>query len=108
MRRLGREHTREGQLETTAGLQGVMDGVPASRGYRGGFSAALMLKDLHLAAATAETCAAPLHMSRTAEQLYRQVIQCRSGVSKRFVTKLNSANKVLCVDMAVHAGRSGG
>ena len=49
-----------------------MDGVPASRAYQGGFSAGLMLKDLRLAAAAAETCGAPLHMSRTAEQLYKQ------------------------------------
>ncbi len=50
-----------------------MEGVPASRGYSDGFSAALMLKDLRLAATAAQTCAAPLHMGRTAEQLYKQV-----------------------------------
>ena len=60
--------------------QGVMEGVPASRGYSGGFSAALMLKDLRLAATASETCAAPLHMGRAAEQLYKQVTCVRQHV----------------------------
>ncbi len=50
-----------------------MEGVPAAWGYSGGFSAALMLKDLRLAATAAEACSGPLHMGRTAEQLYKQV-----------------------------------
>lgn len=56
------------------GSQGVMEDLPASRGYRGGFSAELMLKDLELAEAAAATCSAPLHMARIAAQLYGQVI----------------------------------
>ncbi|KAK2995687.1 hypothetical protein RJ640_013485 [Escallonia rubra] len=35
-------------------VPGVMDGVPSSRNYDGGFSAKLMAKDINLAAASAE------------------------------------------------------
>ena len=59
-----------------------MPGVPASRGYRGGFSAALMLKDLGLATAAADTCGAPLHMGRRAAQLYKQVQNAFKGYTR--------------------------
>ena len=39
--------------------QGVMEGVPAGRGYSGGFAAELMVKDLGLALAAARACGAP-------------------------------------------------
>lgn len=50
---------------------GVMDGVPASRGYQGGFGVDLMLKDLGLAAEAARQTHQPLPMGALAQQLYQ-------------------------------------
>ena len=50
---------------------GVMDGVPASRGYTGGFGAALMLKDLGLAGDAAAAVGAPVPLGAAAAQFYR-------------------------------------
>lgn len=50
---------------------GVMEGVPASRGYQGGFGVDLMLKDLGLAAEAARQCHQPLPMGALAQQLYQ-------------------------------------
>lgn len=49
---------------------GVMDGVPASRGYTGGFGAALMQKDLGLALDAAKSVNAPLPTGATAFNVY--------------------------------------
>lgn len=51
-------------------VPGVMEGVPSSRGYSGGFSTALMLKDLHLALETGKICDASLPMTKKASELY--------------------------------------
>ena len=50
---------------------GVMDNVPAARGYRGGFGADLMLKDLGLATDAAKQSRQPVVLGAAAEQLYR-------------------------------------
>jgi 3-hydroxyisobutyrate dehydrogenase len=50
---------------------GVMDNVPAARGYAGGFSADLMLKDLGLAADAARQSKQPVVMGAAALQLYQ-------------------------------------
>jgi len=50
---------------------GVMDGVPASRGYQGGFLVDLMAKDLGLALATAESSGSAVPMGSLARNLYR-------------------------------------
>jgi 3-hydroxyisobutyrate dehydrogenase len=50
---------------------GVMDGVPASRGYQGGFLVDLMCKDLGLAMATADACGSAVPMGALARNLYR-------------------------------------
>jgi 3-hydroxyisobutyrate dehydrogenase len=50
---------------------GVMDGVPASRGYTGGFGADLMLKDLGLAADAAKQVRQPVALGAMAQQLYQ-------------------------------------
>lgn len=55
------------------GLQGVMEDVPAARGYAGGFNAALMSKDLRLAQQLAISCHQPFPMGETAARLYQQV-----------------------------------
>lgn len=54
---------------------GVMEGVPSSRGYSGGFSSALMVKDLTLAMEAAERCGSQLPMTEQALALYRQVVE---------------------------------
>ena len=50
---------------------GVMDGVPASRDYQGGFGVDLMLKDLGLAAEAARQSQQSLPMGALAQQLYQ-------------------------------------
>ncbi len=50
---------------------GVMDGVPASRSYEGGFLVDLMAKDLGLAMATAEDSRSSVPMGALAKNLYR-------------------------------------
>eukprot|EP00942_MAST-04A_sp_MAST-4A-sp1_P004388 g4388.t1 len=49
---------------------GVMEGVPASRGYEGGFGSALMQKDLGLVMDAGKTMGTPLPMGASAHQLY--------------------------------------
>lgn len=53
-----------------------MPEVPASRGYSGGFSAALMAKDLRIAMQLAAATQQPLFMGEKAALLYRQVGRC--------------------------------
>jgi 3-hydroxyisobutyrate dehydrogenase len=50
---------------------GVMDGVPASRGYQGGFLVDLMNKDLGLAMETAEASSSSVPLGSLAKNLYR-------------------------------------
>jgi 3-hydroxyisobutyrate dehydrogenase len=50
---------------------GVMEGVPAARGYEGGFLTDLMTKDLGLAMDTAEGSASSVPMGALAKNLYR-------------------------------------
>jgi len=47
--------------------------VPSSRGYRGGFSSRLMVKDLSLVLRAAEHCSAPTPLTEQARGLYEQV-----------------------------------
>jgi len=50
---------------------GVMDNVPASRGYTGGFGTDLMLKDLGLASEAAKQARQPVILGALAQQLYQ-------------------------------------
>jgi 3-hydroxyisobutyrate dehydrogenase len=50
---------------------GVMDDVPAARGYRGGFAADLMLKDLGLAMEAARHSRQTVVLGSAAQQLYQ-------------------------------------
>ncbi len=70
---------RNWALEVYNPWPGVMDNVPASRGYSGGFGTDLMLKDLGLAqeAATAADAATPL--GALARELYQRHSQSGSG-----------------------------
>ena len=49
---------------------GVMENVPASNGYKGGFGSALMQKDLGLVMDAGKAAGAPLPMGGSAHQLY--------------------------------------
>lgn len=70
---------RNWALELYNPWPGVMEGVPAARGYSGGFGVDLMLKDLGLAqqAASAIKCPAPL--GALAQQLYHLHSQAGHG-----------------------------
>ncbi|CAM9136595.1 unnamed protein product [Hapterophycus canaliculatus] len=54
-----------------------MESVPSSRGFQGGFAAALMEKDLHLALQAARESSQSLPMGAHAHQLYS--LLCREG-----------------------------
>lgn len=62
---------RNWALEVYNPYPGVMDNVPASRGYRGGFGVDLMLKDLGLAAEAASSSSrALIPLGELARNLY--------------------------------------
>jgi len=50
---------------------GVLENVPASRGYSGGFGADLMLKDLTLVTEAAKAAKQPVVLGAAAQQLYQ-------------------------------------
>ena len=58
---------------------GVMEGVPASRAYQGGFLVDLMTKDLGLAMATAEASKSAVPLGGLAKNLYRVHEQTRGA-----------------------------
>lgn len=58
---------------------GVMENAPASKGYRGGFMAELMAKDLGLAQETAQTSGSSTPMGALALQLYRLLLKQGKG-----------------------------
>jgi len=60
---------------------GVMEGVPASRDYEGGFSHDLMLKDLSLALRAAADAGAPTPSGEHAMRLY--TLSASSGMSTK-------------------------
>jgi 3-hydroxyisobutyrate dehydrogenase len=51
---------------------GVLENVPAARGYSGGFGADLMLKDLSLATDAAKSAAQPVLLAALAQQIYQK------------------------------------
>ena len=67
---------------------GVMDDVPAARGYAGGFAADLMLKDLGLATEAAKQAKQTVHMGAMAQQLY-QLWTARGSGSQDFSAIIN-------------------
>ncbi len=62
---------RNWTLEVYNPMPGVMDNVPASRGYTGGFGTDLMLKDLGLAMEIAEAAQAATPLGAHARDLYK-------------------------------------
>lgn len=73
---------------------GVMDGVPASRNYSGGFMAQLMSKDLGLAQQAAQSVNASTPMGSLALALYRQLLlQGKGQLDFSAVQQLFTATK---------------
>jgi 3-hydroxyisobutyrate dehydrogenase len=64
-------------------VPGVGPKTPADHGYEGGFAAALMLKDLKLAAEAAQSVGAYTPMGGEAEELYQRFVD-RGGGNKDF------------------------
>jgi 3-hydroxyisobutyrate dehydrogenase len=64
-------------------VPGVGPKTPADNGYEGGFAAALMLKDLKLAAEAAQSVGAYTPMGGEAEELYQRFVD-RGGGNKDF------------------------
>lgn len=62
-------------------VPGVMEGVPSSNEYKGGFATALMSKDLGLAQNAATSTKSPIPLGSLAHQLYR--ILCNKGYSMK-------------------------
>ncbi|KAK3002455.1 hypothetical protein RJ639_022449, partial [Escallonia herrerae] len=58
-------------------VPGVMDGVPSSRNYDGGFSAKLMAKDINLAAASAEEVGLKSPLTSQAKEIFEEL--CNEG-----------------------------
>jgi 3-hydroxyisobutyrate dehydrogenase len=69
---MARSSGRNWTLEVYNPWPGVMDNVPAARGYSGGFGSDLMLKDLGLAAEAAAAVQAPIALGALARELYRR------------------------------------
>jgi len=70
---------RNWTLEVYNPWPGVMDNVPASRGYSGGFGTDLMLKDLGLAQEAAAAADAATPLGALARELYQRHSQSGSG-----------------------------
>lgn len=70
---------RNWALEVYNPCPGVMDGVPASRGYAGGFGVDLMLKDLGLAVDSALATGSSVPMGALARKLYDLHSQLGAG-----------------------------
>lgn len=70
---------RNWTLEVYNPMPGVMENVPASRGYTGGFGTDLMLKDLGLAMEIAATADAATPLGTHARDLYKAHSEAGSG-----------------------------
>ncbi|ELR23250.1 3hydroxyisobutyrate dehydrogenase [Acanthamoeba castellanii str. Neff] len=73
-------------------VPGVMEGVPASRGYTGGFGVDLMAKDVSLAINAAHGVKAPIPLGAVALQVYN-MISTQGGGGKDFSSVFEFFNK---------------
>ena len=71
---------------------GVMENVPAARGYTGGFGADLMLKDLGLAVDAAKLSKQPVVLGALAQQLY-QMFSAQGAGGQDFSAIINLYNQ---------------
>lgn len=82
---------RNWALELYNPCPGVMDNVPSSKGYAGGFGVDLMLKDLGLAVENAENLDASVPLGKLAQQLYESHSKAGNGqLDFSSVFKLNT------------------
>ncbi|CAJ0599697.1 unnamed protein product [Cylicocyclus nassatus] len=65
-------------------VPGVIEGIPPSNGYQGGFGSALMAKDLSLAQNAATTTQSPTPLGSLAHQIYRLLAQDPKYSAKDF------------------------
>ncbi|XP_033625268.1 3-hydroxyisobutyrate dehydrogenase, mitochondrial-like [Asterias rubens] len=72
---------RSWSSDTYNPVPGVLDGVPSSNNYKGGFSTALMTKDLGLAQNAATNTKTPTPLGSLAHQIYR--VMCNKGYSHK-------------------------
>jgi len=79
---------RNWSLELYNPWPGVMDNVPASRGYTGGFGSALMLKDLGLAAEAATAAGSAIPLGELARNLYQLHCQDEGGLDFSSIVNL--------------------
>ncbi|WP_028080789.1 3-hydroxyisobutyrate dehydrogenase [Solimonas soli] len=84
---------RNWSLEVYNPWPGVQDGVPASRGYSGGFGSALMLKDLGLAVEAAVAAGSAIPLGELARNLYQ--LHCQGAASEDFSSILKLYRSVL-------------
>ncbi|CAO2823356.1 unnamed protein product [Amaranthus hypochondriacus] len=75
-------------------VPGVMDGVPSSRDYQGGFASKLMAKDLDLAAASAKEAAVKHPLTCEVQEIYHKL--CKEG---------NEAKDFSCVYRHFYGGK---
>ncbi|KAJ8958774.1 hypothetical protein NQ314_006373 [Rhamnusium bicolor] len=78
---------RSWSSDTYNPVPGIMENVPSSNGYKGGFGTTLIAKDLGLAENAALNCGAPLLLGALAHQLYRTMI-INGYEQKRFFFRL--------------------
>jgi 3-hydroxyisobutyrate dehydrogenase len=89
-------------LTTYCPAPGVGPTSPSDNGYRPGFAADLMLKDLRLSQKAAETAGAETPIGRLATELYRAFVEDEDGAGRDFSAMLPRFEK------AGHTGSSGG
>ena len=70
---------RNWALELYNPCPGVMENVPSSKGYAGGFGVDLMLKDMGLAVENAENLEASIPLGKLAQQLYESHSKAGNG-----------------------------
>jgi 3-hydroxyisobutyrate dehydrogenase len=70
---------RNWSLEVYNPWPGVMENVPSSRGYSGGFGSKLMLKDLGLALEASQSAGAAIPLGAKVESLYAEHCQTEAG-----------------------------
>jgi len=70
---------RNWALELYNPCPGVMESVPSSKGYAGGFGVDLMLKDMGLATENAEALEASVPLGKLAQQLYEAHSKAGNG-----------------------------
>jgi 3-hydroxyisobutyrate dehydrogenase len=71
---------------------GIIETAPSSRGYTGGFSTELMLKDLGLASEAAKSVKQPIYLGALSQQLY-QTLSCKGKGQLDFSAVINLYRK---------------